>query len=321
MGINLFCGNARDKEHEWEQLVEICEKIHFNGYDEKKPIFLIYNFELVKQCQIDLLIVQEKGICILELKSRKGKIIGNDIDGKNWKAKIDNKTISIRSNPFVQLKRQRSEIIKHLGTIQKDFSVTIKPINIGKVKSMGYFKKGSEFDQVEISDENKVWFKTITVDNLLLKLRHVDADYLLSEEDMKKIVESLKVKKYVVDDFRLEFLSENESDWNPVLRNNANYYLQNKNTIKSAQIQSIGLGANVSFTPINITFKELIQDKKKKTPVFEVDFIIKSLTKTIDDESAVKPILVTAEGGFGKNRLSSILTTTFRLRSFFTKFY
>jgi len=306
MGIHLFCGDAKDREHEWEQLVEICEIIHYKGYAESKPIYLLYNFELIKQCQIDLLIILEKGICILELKSYKGKIIGNDVDSKNWKVKADNKTISIRSNPFIQLKRQRSEIIKHLGTIRKNFSTNIKPINIRKVKAWGYFKKGSEFDDVQISDENKVWFDVITDDDLLRKLRYVDSDYRLAEQDMVKIVESLNLKRYIIDDIRLEFLSDDESDsdWSTVLRNIADTYLQNKKVVKSALIPSIGLGEGVSYTPMRITYKAISQKKEEKPALLDIDFIIESLTKKIDDESLIKPIFVTAEGGYGKTSLS-----------------
>ena len=135
MGIKLFCGEPINREHEWDQLVEICEIIH-QGYDQKKPIYLFYNFNLSKKYQIDLLVIQQNGVAILELKSYQGRITGDE-KTKYWYVKNNKKTKTLPSNLFQQLEKQRNALIKKLKEIRKKSFPHIKEIHFEKVKAWG----------------------------------------------------------------------------------------------------------------------------------------------------------------------------------------
>ncbi len=305
MGIHLFCGNASDREHEWEQLVEICETIH-QGYDEDKEIYLLYNFELPNQCQIDLLIIQEKGISILEFKKHKGVIIGKDDEGTEWFVITDNGNTPLRRNLFEQIKRERREVTKKLFEIKRKLHLQMKPKNLGKVYAWGYFPKESEYDKSQVSDENKLWFDVITSNSLLKKLRYVNTDYKLSSQNMKDITDRFELEPYSGFDTRLYFISSEVVDkkWNTNYLKIANDFLQNELEKKSTLIYSIGLGEPVSYTPIKVAFQVAMNQHGDKAVDLDINFILRELTKKLDDEEKFKPILITSEGGSGKTSLS-----------------
>ncbi len=225
MGIHLYCGKIEDREHEheWDQLVEICSIIH-NNYDKNKPIYLLYNFKISNRAQIDLLIIQEKGICVLELKSIKGEIIGSERDELLIKTDNDDLTLNL----FPQLMKERFAVIDELEKLRKRIFPKITENKMRKVQAWGYFEKGSNYDKSQMSGKYRVGFDIITGDDLIRKLSFVKSGYKLKEQDMIAIKNSFNVVECPEDDPRLSFLfiEKLEKGWIPKSNDSASYYLK-----------------------------------------------------------------------------------------------
>jgi len=237
MGIHLFCGKIEEREHkhEWKQLVEICKILNEN-YDKNKPIYLLYNFKIGGSAQIDLLIIQEKGMSILELKSYKGAVIGDE----NWKKKWFVKSVSgIKKMPinlFSQLVKESNVLRKKIEQIRMNIFPNIEEDDMKKIQCWGYFKKGSTYDINQLPDKYHKWFDIITGDDLIRNLSFVDAGYKLDEKDMIAIKDNLNLDDCPEDDPELSFLflEKLEKIWLPKSKEYATEYLQQ---IKSEMIE------------------------------------------------------------------------------------
>ncbi|MGC9779571.1 MAG: NACHT domain-containing protein [Candidatus Heimdallarchaeota archaeon] len=243
MGIKLFCGKPRKDEHEWHQLKEICKIIN-EYYDKTKPIYLLYNFDLTSRCQIDLLILQEKGISILELKSIKGEVIGNTNRDENWSVNTESGKVDLPVNLFVQISKEGSTLRTKLEQLRKRIFPNIEEEDMKKLQCWGYFQKGSTFDINQIPAKYHKWFDVITGDHLINKLSFVDADYKLDEKDMIAIKDYFKLGECPEDDPELSFLfiEKLEEEWLPKLKNCAiDYHQKIKNEmIEKGEIKDNG---------------------------------------------------------------------------------
>ena len=217
MGIHWFCGKNKDCEfeHERDQLVEICNILN-DYYDKNKPIYLLYDFKISNRAQIDLLIIQEKGISIIEFKSIKGEIIGSETDELLIKTEEEDLKLDL----FPQLMRERFVVIDELEKIRVEKFPNITKRKMRKVQAWGYFEKGSIYDKRQISGKYRVGFDIITCDDLIRKLTFVNAGYKLDETDMIAIKDHFKLGDCPEDDPRLSFLfiEKLEKKWIPKLK-------------------------------------------------------------------------------------------------------
>ena len=228
MGIQVYCGSISDFGHEWEQFIEVYETIK-KTFDENKEIFLIYNFKLMNR-QIDLLVIQENGICNIEFKSYKGEVIGTDIVDTNWIVKTSDGDEDLGKNLFKQLEAERKTINIYLENIYPKLISKINEKNFNKSYSWGYFLKGSKFDKNQLSRKNQTYYDIITCDNLILKLRHANLHYKLTKEDMLIIINNLNVGNCPNDDLRLTpaiNFEELEINWTPNFITISNNFLEN----------------------------------------------------------------------------------------------
>ncbi|MGC9778040.1 MAG: NACHT domain-containing protein [Candidatus Heimdallarchaeota archaeon] len=79
-------------------------------------------------------------------------------------------------------------------------------------------------------------------------------------------------------------------------------YLQNKFVYKQTLIPSVGLGSHVSYTPTKIAFEAVLQ--KEKVSWFDIDFILERVAQKVGEDNRFEPMLITAEGGYGKTSLT-----------------
>lgn len=274
MGLQLFCGNPRKDEHEWRQLVEICKIINQN-YDKTKPIYLMYNFNLSSRCQIDLLILQEKGISILELKAIKGEIIGNENRNVKWLVKIESGEIKLPVNIFTQLTKEGNMLRNKLEQFRKKIFPYIDEDNMKKIDCWGYFKKGSTYDINQLPGQYHKWFDIITGDDIIRKLGLVDAGYKLDEKDMLAIKDYFKLGDCPEDDPELSFLfiEKLEKAWLPKLMSCAKDYHQK---IKNEMIEKGEIKENGDWI-LNLKSR-IFEDGKvstKSTAIKSIDDILK----------------------------------------------
>lgn len=274
MGIHLFCGNPRVDEHEWNQVVEICQIIN-QHFDKTKPIFLLYNFNLSTTCQIDLMIIQEKGISILELKSYKGEIIGNENKNDKWSVKTETCEVELPVNVFVQLLKEGNSLRKKLERIRKDSFPNINERNIKKIDCWGYFEKGSSFDINQIPPQYHKWFDVITGDDLIRKLSFVNTGYKLDKKDMLEIKNNLNVSSCPEDDPRLSFLfiEKLEDNWLPKIESISKEYLAE---VKTGLLEMGELDSNQDWI-INLKARIFEDGKlsKKSNSTKSIDEILK----------------------------------------------
>ncbi len=243
MGIQIFCGKPRKDEHEWRQLKEICKIIN-QYYDKSKPIYLLYNFDLTSRCQIDLLILQETGISILELKSIKGEVIGNTNRNVNWSVKTESSIVELPVNLFAQIRKEGGTLRNKLEQLRKRIFPSIEKDDMKKLQCWGFFKKGSTFNPNQIPAEYHIWFDVITGDDLIRKLSFVDAGYKLDEKDMMAIKDHFKLGDCPEDDPELSFLfiDKLEEAWLPKLMScTKDYHQKIKNEmIEKGEIKENG---------------------------------------------------------------------------------
>ena len=192
--VRLFYSERSKFEHESEQIKEIYDII--SNSDIEKPVYMFTNFRLANG-EIDCLILTKKGPVILDLKAISGTIVGDE--NSTWKVIDENgEEKELNTNLFRQLQRNRYDLIEKLSPIYELNFSFIDYEDIAKIGSWGYFKKGSEFDYNQIGSGALAWFKIVTADTLLEKLRFVDAGYTLNSEDMNKIAEALHLTEYTV---------------------------------------------------------------------------------------------------------------------------
>ena len=209
MVVKVFCGEEFEDPHELNQLKELYDVIYEKYANIDEIVYILSNFNLAK-VQIDVLILAEKGTAIIDLKSYEGKIIGNE--NGNWIAIKNGKKILLHKNLFEQLKGQKFDLMKKLEQIQKGNFEHIEEGTIGLIQCWGYFKKGSSYDITQIGESAHYWFDVVTADNLIEKMKRIDAGYKLRMKDMDAIVGGLKLKEYSFGD-KTPFESAFESNY------------------------------------------------------------------------------------------------------------
>lgn len=193
MTVKLFFSNKSKFEHESEQLKEIYELI--SKSDLKDPIYIFTNF-LLSNSEIDCLILTKNGPVILELKSIKGDIIGDE--NGSWTVKTESSEKVLLDNLFQQLKSKRFDFVHKLNGIRDKHFPRVEHDNLIKISCWGYFKKGSTYADGQVNPGTRVWFDIVTEDDLITKLKYVNAGYTLTRQDMDAIVEELHLTEYFI---------------------------------------------------------------------------------------------------------------------------
>jgi len=195
MAVKVFCGEEFEYEHEWNQFKELYDIIYEKYANTDENIYILSNFRLAK-VQIDVLILTEKGTAIIDLKSYKGKVIGNE--NRDWKVIKNEEEISLHKNLFKQLQDQKFDLFKKLKQIRIGNFEDIEEEKLVFIKCWGYFKKGSSYDITQIGEGAHIWFGVITADDLIDKMKWINARYKLRMKDMDAIVKGLNLKEYSI---------------------------------------------------------------------------------------------------------------------------
>lgn len=210
MTVKVFCGEkVTNHESEWIQFNEVYRTIMEEYGDKEELVYILANFRLPKS-QIDIAILMRKGPIIIELKSYKGNIIGNE--NGEWKVIKDSGEVKkIPKNLFSQISNHRYGLGKKLVDIQKRGvlgHIEEKSLRY-QIKAWGYFENGSSYNRDQIGRGAWIWFDIIWKDRLLEKLdTYEEADYNLEERDMMDIVEGLQQQEYDLSDQRMRRLSD-----------------------------------------------------------------------------------------------------------------
>lgn len=195
MVVKVFCGEEFENEHEWNQLKELYDVIYEKYTNTDEIVYILSNFNLAK-VQIDVLILTEKGTAIIDLKSYKGKVIGNE--NGNWVVIKNEQEISIPKNLFGQLKEQKFDLLEKLKQIRIGNFEHIEEGKLVFIKCWGYFEKGSSYDITQIGERAHSWFDVVTADYLIDKMKWINARYKLKMKDMDAIVKGLNLKEYSI---------------------------------------------------------------------------------------------------------------------------
>ncbi|MCU0632521.1 MAG: NERD domain-containing protein [Methanolinea sp.] len=194
MGIRFFQGQKIKYEHEFRQLREIVEILR-KEYP-KEPVYLLTGV-LVANGQIDCVILTKNGPLILELKAFQGEITG--MENGNWVAKTKDGAIPL-PNLFLQAKIHRQDFIDRLIPTCREHFPQIGETNLRKTGSWLYFCKGSTYPEGQIDFRKVKWFRIVTGEDLIQKMRFMDTGYTLRIQDMDAIVEALRLEEYSFED-------------------------------------------------------------------------------------------------------------------------
>ena len=193
MVVKVFCGEEhKDYPHEYNQFMEIYNIINKEYAKLDEHIYILANIEMAKS-EIDVLILAERGMAIIELKSKQGTIIG--CENGLWKAVEGGKTHTFK-NLFRQLKGQKHELIDKLMQIRKGYFDRIPVEKLILIYYWGYFEAGSTYDITQIGALERKRFGVITAKNLLDKIRFINTEYVLKSKDMDAIVRGLNLTEY-----------------------------------------------------------------------------------------------------------------------------
>lgn len=193
MAVKVFIGDESEYEREWNQFKEVYNLINQKYAKSDEIIYILFNFP-VSNSQIDVSILTEKGIALIDLKSYKGKVIGNE--SGDWIVIVENgEEVPLKINPFKQLKNQRFAFLEKLNLIRIGNFEHIEQDKLAKIKCWGYFEKGSSYDIEQIGRKAQSWFDVITGDNLIEKMRFLSTGY--RPRDMDAIVKGLNLKEFL----------------------------------------------------------------------------------------------------------------------------
>lgn len=200
MAVKIFCGEKSKFEHELNQLDELYNLINDKYSKSDDLIYILTNFRL-SNIEIDVLILTVRGMAIIDLKSIKGKVIGNE--NGDWKVITENgKEVPLKKNLFQQMQLQKYALRNKLNRIQIGNFEHIEKELLGKIQCWGYFEKGSSYNKEQLDQAVHVWFDVITADKLIKKTElNLNVGYLLRPKDMDAIVAGLNLKGCSIAEF------------------------------------------------------------------------------------------------------------------------
>jgi uncharacterized protein YkwD len=196
MGIRFFRGERTRYEHEYRQLEEIVGILKKEYLRE--PVYVLTNV-LVANGQLDCVLLTRNGPLILELKAFNGEVRG--LENGNWEITTAEGPIPL-PNLFLQARNQRQDFIDRLIPIYRGDLSHVSENNLRKMSSWLYFCRGSRYPEGQIDFRKVKWFRVVTADTLLEKMRFLDTGYTLRLQDMDAIVRGLHLQEYNFDSDR-----------------------------------------------------------------------------------------------------------------------
>jgi uncharacterized protein YkwD len=190
MGVRFFRGQRTRFEHEFRQQKEIARLLRKEFPHEQ--VYLLTNV-LVANGQIDCIILTKNGPVILDLKAFKGEIRGKE-NGR-WEVTAKDGEIPL-PNLFSQARMHRQDFIDMMIPITRKYFPHIGEQNLRKIGSWLYFCKGSTYPEGQIDLRRVKWFRIVTAEDLIEKLRFSDSGYTFRPEDMDAIVNDLRLQEY-----------------------------------------------------------------------------------------------------------------------------
>jgi uncharacterized protein YkwD len=190
MGIRFFRGERTRYEHEYLQLEEIVGILKKEYLQE--PVYVLTNV-LVANGQLDCVLLTRNGPLILELKSFSGEVHG--LENGNWEVTTEDGPIPL-PNLFLQSRNHRQDFIDRLIPIYRETLPHVSENNLRKMSSWLYFSAGSTYPSGQIDLRKVKWFRVVTADTLLEKMRFLRTGYTLRLQDMDAIVRGLHLQEY-----------------------------------------------------------------------------------------------------------------------------
>ncbi len=190
MGIRFFRGEKTRYEHEYRQVREIVQilKPEFS----REPLYVLTNV-LVANGQLDCVLLTRNGPLILELKAFSGEIHG--LENGGWEVITKDGPIPL-PNLFLQAKNQRQDFIDRLIPVYRENLAHAGENNLRRMSSWLYFCRESTYAEGQIDMRRVKWFRIVTADTLLEKMRFLDSGYSLRLQDMDEIVRGLHLQEY-----------------------------------------------------------------------------------------------------------------------------
>lgn len=201
--FRIFSGGDGTYWGEHEQMKEVVSLLSdaLQGGLLEPPLYLFFNVR-VANGEIDCLILLKHGPVILELKNYQGEIRGSE--NGDWIVHTPaGSTARVTSNVFRQCNKHRFDFYtKYEALARENFPAIIDHTRCGlysnliRIQSWGYFKRGSRYDEGQIAgDKVRSWFTVVTGDNLVERLKYVNAGYTLLRADMDAMARGLCLKE------------------------------------------------------------------------------------------------------------------------------
>jgi hypothetical protein len=164
-------------------------KILYEEFNRSKDhIYLLIDYILGNK-QIDILLIKKNAIILVDLKGYSGIVHGYE-DGQ-WYVETDQSDITIDqdSNPFVQVRNQRYDMIKFLReklpSIDQRFSEGIR-----NIAGWVYFNENTSFDIGQINIKNRLWFKVVNPLNILEEIKNEDSnEFIFRDQELENLAQ------------------------------------------------------------------------------------------------------------------------------------
>lgn len=187
MSIRIFIGNRSEHPHEIAQQKEIINLLKTHEVSEE--VFVLLNFHVWNNVEIDCAILTSHGAIILELKSIRGQISG--AENGSWQVVRNNgETIVLPTNLVQQLSKERANFNRSVADIARQRFPQIPEREIKKTEAWGYFKAGSRYSG-EVTRDRIKWFDVVTADTLISTISFENSGIYLSAEDLEAIAGDL----------------------------------------------------------------------------------------------------------------------------------
>jgi DNA helicase-2/ATP-dependent DNA helicase PcrA len=194
MPVRYFRGRRGEHFHEREQIKEVAAILEEEFKDEN--VFLLTNIKLAK-AEIDCIILTPDGPVILDLKNYCGTVYGDDYPQKPWRVISESgEETELHRNLFDQLITQRGEFNRQYQKIREKHFGYIDKKDAKKIAAWGYFRKGSTYPEGQIDEGKFPWFGVVTADTLAERLRYINYEYYLLDDELEIIVKELYLEEY-----------------------------------------------------------------------------------------------------------------------------
>lgn len=193
MALKVFLASDYKTTHErifFDEFVEKLKSIYDATLDRA---ILIGNLSAISS-EMDAVFMKNDSVTVIDFKNYGGEI--SFFENGSWFA---NEDVEIKGgnqkNPFLQLKKNKFDLLEFCTNWQSRFIENDRSINWGHISGMALFHKPIEFDNYSMPDKIRTWFHVVDADNAVRRLENITSrTFNFSNKELDLFIEAANLQ-------------------------------------------------------------------------------------------------------------------------------